>query len=80
MPPSTSADETCAGGTTAADRRRAVGHTRGDEGRPGAPSFLSPLSWTHAGDALWAVGGVGARLLGIRPGTTDDHRSLRSAR
>lgn len=47
-------------------------------GAPGAPSFLSPLSWTHAGDALDEPSAVSERGSSVSgAGTTDDHRSLR---
>lgn len=47
-------------------------------GAPGAPSFLSPLSWTHAGDALDEPSAVSERgSSGSGAGTTDDHRSIR---
>lgn len=47
-------------------------------GVPGAPSFLSPLSWTHAGDALHELSAVSERRSSVSgAGTTDDHRSSR---
>jgi len=47
-------------------------------GVPGAPSFLSPLSWTHAGDALDELSAVSERRSSVSgAGTTDDHRSSR---
>ena len=49
------------------------------KGVPGAPSFLSPLSWTHAGDDVVDIPAVSEderRASGSTAGT-DDHRSSR---
>ena len=76
MPPSTSRG-------AGEGRPPRIGDGRSDtrvamRGVPGAPSFLSPLSWTHAGDALHELSAVSERRSSVSgAGTTDDHRSSR---